>query len=157
MITHHQLHTAQKQNWCWMISGYLLAICLIFALHWKKTKHNKFKSKLGATQAAPNHPQLQWVLGCHTLSLSLSSRCYCSLDDKAHVLPYSTSWWGVGGLFVWLPLSKTHAPIWRTHVLTKEKREQRRRRRGHRWPLFSWWWRWKDETRWPSVVRVCNL
>lgn len=48
-------------------------------------------------------------------------QCYCSLDDKAHVPPYSASWWGVGGLFVWLPLSQTHARIWRTHVLSKEK------------------------------------
>lgn len=53
----------------------------------------------------------------HPLSPSL----YCSPDDKAHVPPYSPSWWGVGGLFVWLPLSQTHASIWRTRVLSKEK------------------------------------
>lgn len=64
----------------------------------------------------------------------LLPRCHCSLDDKAHVPPYSASWWGVGGLFVWLPLSQTHASIWRTHVLTKEKKG---RGRDHRWSLFS--------------------
>lgn len=44
-----------------------------------------------------------------------------------------------------------------TRAVKGERERRRRRRRGHRWPLFRRWWRWKDETRWPSVVRVCNL
>lgn len=134
---------------------WFLTILLVYVLSIKSTKAYKFKSEL-------RPPRLHFTIpGCSGCSVATPSlplpQCYCSLDDKAHVPPYSASWWGVGGLFVWLPLSQTHAPIWRTHVLSKEKGSGGGGGGATAGHYSRRWWRWKDETRWPSVVRVCNL
>lgn len=99
-------------------------------------------------------PQQPWVLEHHTLSLSLS----CSLlfprwqDPRAPLFSILAG----GRRALCLAAIVPDACFYLTDTRAV-KREREWRRRGNLWPLFSRGWWWKDETRWPSVVRVCNL
>lgn len=152
------MHTAQREDWCWI--G--LWCDFLKSFIWWRTR--SFLAKPHQCESEPRLPRpprlhctIHGCAGCRGATPA-------SLSPSPPVLLFPR-WQGPRAPLFSIPVGGRRAlclaaivPDTRLYLTdTRAVRRERRRRRGHRWPLLRRRWQWKHETRWPSVVRVCNL